>query len=112
MIEVPEVCQSNVLAEILEAVDFVSIGTNDLTQYTLGQDRLTSPLPVSDVRKPEVMGLIEQVIRSAAEHKKPVGICGEAASDPESAQLFIDYGVTSLSVSPALLPGLVEKLTS
>jgi phosphotransferase system enzyme I (PtsI) len=58
------------------------------------------------------MGLIEQVIRSAAEHKKPVGICGEAASDPESAQLYIDFGVTSLSVSPALLPGLVEKLTS
>ena len=112
MIEVPEVCEKNVLDEILEIVDFLSIGTNDLTQYTLGQDRLTSPLPVSDVRKPEVMGLIELVIASATEHKKPVGICGEAASDPESAQLFIDYGVTSLSVSPALLPGLVEKLTS
>jgi phosphotransferase system enzyme I (PtsI) len=112
MIEVPEVCQSNVLAEILEVVDFVSIGTNDLTQYTLGQDRLTSPLPVSDIRKPEVLDLIELVIRSATEHMKPVGICGEAASDPESAQLFIDYGVTSLSVSPALLPGLVERLTS
>jgi len=111
MIEVPEVCEKNVLEEILGLVDFVSIGTNDLTQYTLGQDRLSSPLPVSDVRKPEVMQLIERVVTLAKSHGKPVGICGEAASDPESAQLFIDLGVTSLSVSPALLPGLVEQLT-
>lgn len=111
MIEVPEVCEKDVLAEILECVDFVSIGTNDLTQYTLGKDRLSSPLPVSDARRPEVMGLIEQVISAATVKGKPVGICGEAASDPESAQLFIDLGVTSLSVSPALLPGLVEQLS-
>ena len=111
MIEVPEVCEKNVLEEILGLVDFVSIGTNDLTQYTLGQDRLSSPLPVSDVRKPEVMQLIERVVTLAKSHGKPVGICGEAASDPESAQLFIDLGVTSLSVSPALLPGLVEQLS-
>lgn len=111
MIEVPEICQSDVLAEILDVVDFVSIGTNDLTQYTLGQDRLSSPLPVSDVRRVEVLELIELVITTANRHGKTVGICGEAASDPESARLFIDYGVTSLSVSPALLPGLVEKLT-
>ena len=111
MIEVPEVCEKDVLAEILQCVDFVSIGTNDLTQYTLGKDRLSSPLAVSDVRRPEVLGLIEQVISSAREHGKPVGVCGEAASDPESAQLFIDLGVTSLSVSPALLPGLVEQLS-
>jgi phosphotransferase system enzyme I (PtsI) len=111
MIEVPEVCEKNVLEEILGLVDFVSIGTNDLTQYTLGQDRLSSPLPVSAVRKPEVMQLIERVVTLAKSHGKPVGICGEAASDPESAQLFIDLGATSLSVSPALLPGLVEQLT-
>jgi phosphotransferase system enzyme I (PtsI) len=111
MIEVPEVCEKNVLEEILGLVDFVSIGTNDLTQYTLGQDRLSSPLPVSDVRKPEVMQLIERVVTLAKSHGKPVGICGEAASDPESAQLFINLGVTSLSVSPALLPGLVEQLS-
>ena len=111
MIEVPEICEKDVLAEILECVDFVSIGTNDLTQYTLGKDRLSSPLPVSDARRPEVMGLIEQVISAATVKGKPVGICGEAASDPESAQLFIDLGITSLSVSPALLPGLVEQLS-
>ncbi|NBR65128.1 MAG: phosphoenolpyruvate--protein phosphotransferase [Actinobacteria bacterium] len=111
MIEVPEVCEMSVLEDIVSEVDFLSIGTNDLTQYTLDKDRLTSQLAVIDVRKPEVMKLIERVISSANSHGKPVGICGEAAGDPESAQKFIDFGVSSLSVSPALLPGLVEQLT-
>jgi phosphotransferase system enzyme I (PtsI) len=110
MIEVPEVCQEDVLAEILEAVDFVSIGTNDLTQYILNLDRVNSAIALSDVRKPEVLGLIERVISSSRAASKPVGICGEAAGDPESAKLFIEYGVTSLSLSPALLPGLVRAL--
>ena len=110
MIEVPEVCQQEVLDEILETVDFVSIGTNDLTQYTLNLDRVNSAIALSDVRKPEVLGLIERVVSSSREASKPVGICGEAAGDPESAKLFIEYGVTSLSLSPALLPSLVRAL--
>lgn len=110
MIEVPEVCQEEPLQEILDAVDFVSIGTNDLTQYTLNLDRIQSAIALSDVRKPEVLSLIERVIAKARSSKKPVGICGEAASDPISAKLFIDFGVTSLSLSPALLPGLVRAL--
>ncbi|MEI8231807.1 MAG: putative PEP-binding protein, partial [Actinomycetes bacterium] len=110
MIEVPEVCQEEALQEILDAVDFVSIGTNDLTQYTLKLDRIQSVIALSDVRKPEVLSLIEKVIAKARSSKKPVGICGEAASDPISAKLFIEYGATSLSLSPALLPGLVRAL--
>lgn len=110
MIEVPEVCQEDVLKEIISVVDFVSIGTNDLTQYTLGLDRVDSNISLSDVRRPEVLSLIERIIQVANTLGKPVGICGEAASDPISAKLFIDYGVTSLSLSPALLPGLVRSL--
>lgn len=110
MIEVPEVCQEDVLKEIISVVDFVSIGTNDLTQYTLGLDRVDSNISLSDVRRPEVLSLIERIISVANTLGKPVGICGEAASDPISAKLFIDYGVTSLSLSPALLPGLVRSL--
>lgn len=110
MIEVPEVCREDVLAEILSVVDFVSIGTNDLTQYTLGLDRANSAISLSDVRRPEVLTLIERVITVAKNLGKPVGICGEAASDPISAKLFIHYGVTSLSLSPALLPGLIRTL--
>lgn len=110
MIEVPEVCQEDTFAGILNTVDFVSIGTNDLTQYTLNLDRTNSAIALSDVRKPEVLGLIERVISASTAAHKPVGICGEAAGDPESAKLFIEYGVTSLSLSPALLPGLVRAL--
>lgn len=112
MIEVPEICEPNVLSEIVSLVDFLSIGTNDLTQYTLKQDRLNHPLSLSAVREPEVMDLIKRATSAAAQAGKPIGICGEAASDYESAKLFIEFGVSSLSSSPALIPGLAMKLSS
>jgi phosphotransferase system enzyme I (PtsI) len=112
MIEVPEVCENEVLAEIVGVVDFLSIGTNDLTQYTLNQDRLHSPLAVSAVRDLKVMELIERVTKASVEAGKPIGICGEAASDIESAKLFIEFGVSSLSASPALIPALARALSS
>jgi phosphotransferase system enzyme I (PtsI) len=111
MIEVPEVCEPEVLKKIVGVVDFLSIGTNDLTQYTLNHDRMDSPLPVSEVRSPEVLKLIERVSRECVSNGKPIGICGEAASDPVSAKLFIDFGVSSLSASPALLPSLAKELS-
>ncbi len=112
MIEVPEVCEPEVLAEIVSVVDFLSIGTNDLTQYTLKQDRLESALAVSAVREPQVLELIQRVTSSCVLAGVPIGICGEAASDYESAKLFIEYGVSSLSASPALIPGLARELSS
>jgi phosphotransferase system enzyme I (PtsI) len=112
MIEVPEVCVPQVLEEIVGVVDFLSIGTNDLTQYTLKQDRMDSPLPISAVRDPQVLELIQRVAQACVVANKPLGICGEAASDYESAKLFIEFGVTSLSASPALIPGLARKLSS
>lgn len=112
MIEVPEVCEPSVLKEIVSVVDFLSIGTNDLTQYTLNHDRMDSPLPISAVREPQVLELIQRVATACVQAGKPIGICGEAASDYESAKLFIEFGVTSLSASPALIPGLATELTS
>jgi phosphotransferase system enzyme I (PtsI) len=112
MIEVPEVCEGEVLAEIIGVVDFLSIGTNDLTQYTLNQDRLHSPLAVSAVRDSKVIELIERVTKASVEAGKPIGICGEAACDIESAKLFIEFGVSSLSASPALIPALARALSS
>jgi phosphotransferase system enzyme I (PtsI) len=112
MIEVPEVCEPSVLDQIVSVVDFLSIGTNDLTQYTLNQDRLSSALPVTSVREPEVLELIKRVSAACLAQDIPIGICGEAASDYESAKLFIEFGVTSLSASPALLPGLAKELSS
>jgi phosphotransferase system enzyme I (PtsI) len=58
------------------------------------------------------MKIIESVVAAAKLAAKPVGICGEAASDPVSARLFIGLGVDSLSASPALLPGLRAELAS
>jgi phosphotransferase system enzyme I (PtsI) len=112
MIEVPEVCEPEVLEHIVNVVDFLSIGTNDLTQYTLNQDRLGSHQALSMAREPEVLELIRRVAEFSKKAGKPVGICGEAASDYESAKLFIEYGVSSLSLSPALIPGLARELSS
>lgn len=112
MIEVPEICESDVLAEIVSVVDFLSIGTNDLTQYTLNKDRLHSALAVSEVRDPKVLELIQRVTKACVQAGIPIGICGEAACDIESAKLFIEFGVSSLSASPALIPGLARALSS
>ena len=106
MVEVPDLAEPTEIAKVLEHVDFLSIGTNDLTHYTLGLSRQSSAVTLADTRRPEVMKLIEQVVAAAKKAGKPVGICGEAASDAETAAMLIDLGVDSLSASPALLPGL------
>ncbi len=117
MIEVPEVTQSDVIDGILQVVDFISIGTNDLTHYALGKSRHTAgdgavsgTISLAETRKPEVMSLIERVVAAAKRANKPVGVCGEAAGDPESARAFIALGVDSLSASSALLPQLKAAL--
>jgi phosphoenolpyruvate-protein phosphotransferase (PTS system enzyme I) len=119
MIEVPEVAESGVIEGILAAVDFISIGTNDLTHYTLGKSRhaagegaVAGTITLAETRRPEVMSIIARVINAARAVGKPVGICGESASDPESAKLFIALGADSLSASAALLPQLKAALLS
>ncbi|MEY4741796.1 MAG: phosphoenolpyruvate--protein phosphotransferase [Actinomycetota bacterium] len=109
MIEVPEITEPAELNRLLELVDFVSIGTNDLTNYVLGVDRhqtAAGSVSISDVRDPRVMSLVERVVTAATAAGKPVSVCGEAAADPSSAKQFIAMGVDSLSASPALLPQL------
>jgi len=117
MIEVPEVTEPEVINGILREVDFISIGTNDLTHYALGKSRHTAgdgavsgTITLAEVRKPEVFDLIVRTIQAAKAAGKPVGICGESASDPESARLFVELGVDSLSASSALLPQLKAAL--
>jgi phosphoenolpyruvate-protein phosphotransferase (PTS system enzyme I) len=108
MVEVPEIVGE--LSEALEHIDFVSIGTNDLSQYTLGKNRHGVGSDISDARDPRVLELIEKVVLAAKQRRIPVGVCGEAAADPESAKLFVQLGVDSLSASPALIPALRETL--
>lgn len=103
MIEVPSAA---LLAEQLAAhADFLSIGTNDLTQYTLAMDRCSPALAARlDPLHPAVLRLIELTVRGARQHGRWVGVCGAMASDLAAVPVLLGLGVTELSVSPALVP--------
>lgn len=102
MVEVPS---SALLADrVLREADFASIGTNDLTQYTLAADRLLgSVASFQDPWHPAVLGLIRTTGRAGADLGKPVGICGEAAADPLLAVVLVGLGATTLSMAPTAL---------
>ncbi|MBF0816221.1 phosphoenolpyruvate--protein phosphotransferase [Microbacterium paludicola] len=102
MVEVPAVA---LLAErVLNHADFASIGTNDLTQYTMAADRLLgSVATLQDPWHPAVLKLIAAVGEAGRTHGKPVGICGEAAADPLLAVVLVGLGATTLSMAPAAL---------
>ncbi len=103
MIEVPSaVYQAGSLAR---RVDFLSIGTNDLTQYLLAVDRNNPRVAdLYDSLHPAVIRAILQVVESARVHGKPVSVCGEMAGDPAAAILLVGMGIESLSMSVASLP--------
>ena len=105
MIEVPAAA---LLADrILRHVDFVSIGTNDLSQYTLAADRMSSDLAhLTDPWQPALLALVGQVARAGREAGKPVGVCGEAAADPLLGCVMAGLGVTSLSAASTAAPAV------
>ncbi|KUI32798.1 phosphoenolpyruvate--protein phosphotransferase [Mycobacterium sp. IS-1496] len=109
MIEVPAAA---LLADrILEHVDFLSIGTNDLAQYTMAADRMSADLAaLTDPWQPAVLALVAMAVRAGAAAGKPVGVCGEAAADPTLACVLTGLGVTSLSAAAAAVPGVGAKL--
>lgn len=110
MVEVPSVA---VLAEqFMELVDFVSIGTNDLTQYTMAADRLSPDLAeYSDPWQPGALALIARTADAGRATGTPVGVCGEAAADPLLACVLVGMGVTSLSVTPSALKAVGAQLS-
>ncbi|WP_414040505.1 dihydroxyacetone kinase phosphoryl donor subunit DhaM [Acidithiobacillus sp. M4-SHS-6] len=84
--------------------DFVSIGSNDLTQYTLASDRSNALLdPLGNAAHPAVLELCRNLVRDS---QVPVSICGEAAGDPQIAPLLVDCGIRRLSMAPRRLPEL------
>jgi phosphotransferase system enzyme I (PtsI) len=109
MAEVPSLA---VLADqVLEVADFVSIGTNDLTQYTLAADRmLGSVAQFQDPWHPAVLRLVKLLGDAGAAAGKSVGVCGEAAADPQLAVVLVGLGVTSLSMTPAALADVRAEL--
>lgn len=102
MVETP--AAALLAAELFETVDFVSIGTNDLTQYTMAADRQLGELgDLNDPWQPAVLRLIHSVAEAGRAAGKPVGVCGEAAGDPLLAAVLLGSGVTSLSMTPRAL---------
>jgi phosphotransferase system enzyme I (PtsI) len=109
MVEVPS--SALLAAQVLESSDFVSIGTNDLTQYTLAADRLLGTVAsFQDPWHPAVLRLVAEVGRAGAAAGKSVGICGEAAADPALAVVLVGLGATSLSMTPAALADVRAEL--
>jgi phosphotransferase system enzyme I (PtsI) len=102
MIEIPAAALT--APALLAAVDFASIGTNDLAQYTFAADRLIGDLAAfQDPWQPALLRLVAMVGEAGAAAGKPVGVCGEAAGDPLLALVLVGLGVTSLSMAPAAL---------
>jgi phosphoenolpyruvate-protein phosphotransferase len=98
MVEVPSVAL--LAPRFARDVDFFSIGSNDLTQYTLAMDRGHPKLAAQvDALNPAVLRLIDLTVRAAHEHGKWVGVCGGMAGDPQAVPILIGLGVDELSVS-------------
>ncbi|MQP65461.1 phosphoenolpyruvate--protein phosphotransferase [Niveispirillum sp. SYP-B3756] len=113
MVETPAAA---VTADLLAAeADFLSIGTNDLTQYALAMDRGNAAVAGSiDGLHPSVLRLIAQTCQGAARHGKWTGVCGSLASDPLAVPILVGLGVAELSATPAIVPeikALVSALT-
>lgn len=109
MIEVPSAA---VLCEqILASSDFVSVGTNDLTQYTLAADRLLGTVAtMQDPWHPAVLRMLRLIGEAGERTGKPIGVCGEAAADPALAVVLVGLGVKSLSMTPAAFAGVRAAL--
>ncbi len=109
MVEVP----STVLMadEFAREVDFFSIGTNDLTQYTLAMDRLHPMLAKqADGLHPAVLRMVDQTVRAANAHGKWVGVCGGVAGDPLGAAILTGLGVAELSVAIPSIPAIKAEI--
>lgn len=105
MIEVPGAA---LLADrIMQHADFVSIGTNDLAQYTMAADRTRGfPPELLDPWQAAVLELVGVVGRAGEHNGRPVGVCGETAANPLLALVLVGLGVTSLSMAPVALPAV------
>ena len=109
MAEVPSLAV--VADQVAEVSDFVSIGTNDLTQYTLAADRmLGSVASYQDPWHPAVLRLVKMLGDAGAAAGKPVGVCGEAAADPKLAVVLVGLGCTTLSMTPTALADVRAEL--
>ncbi len=103
MIEIPSAVYQ--VRELARRVNFISVGTNDLTQYLLAVDRNNARVAdLYDSLHPAVLRALQQIVDGAKDEKTPIGVCGEMAGDPAAAILLLGMGVDNLSMSAANLP--------
>ena len=111
MVEVPAAALR--ASALLQVAGFLSIGTNDLSQYTLAVDRQSGDLPdLLDPWQPALLDLIAMCTRAGRDAGKSVSVCGEAAADPLLAPVLVGLGVTRLSMSARSLPAVREALST
>jgi phosphotransferase system enzyme I (PtsI) len=111
MVEIPSAAL--LAPKMLEVVDFLSIGTNDLTQYTMAADRMATDLAhLTDSWQPAVLQLIAITAEAGTQAGKPVGVCGEAAADPLLATALVGMGITSLSMALAAVRPVGAQLAA
>ncbi|GAB2917163.1 phosphoenolpyruvate--protein phosphotransferase [Nonomuraea fastidiosa] len=111
MIEIPSAALR--AADVLSQVDFVSIGTNDLSQYAFAADRrLGAVSDLHDPWQPALLDLVAMVAGAAGRADKPCGVCGEAAADAALACVLAGLGVSSLSMAPSALAGVRAGLAA
>jgi phosphotransferase system enzyme I (PtsI) len=109
MIEVPAAAIA--LPMFIRKLDFLSIGTNDLIQYTLAIDRADDRVAhLYDPLHPAVLNLIAGVIRTAQQHEKPVAVCGEMAGDVELTRMLLGFGLRNFSMHPAHLLSVKQRV--
>jgi phosphoenolpyruvate-protein kinase (PTS system EI component) len=111
MIEVPAAVE--MAADLAAEVDFLSVGTNDLIQYTLVADRedsrMTSP---RDAYHPAILRMLQRTVLAVHAAGKEVSVCGEMAARPDLAAFLVAIGVDALSVSPRVIPELKQALAA
>jgi phosphocarrier protein FPr len=109
MVEVPSAALT--AQAFAEEVDFFSIGTNDLTQYTLAAERGNERVAaIADPLHPAVLRLIQLVAEAGRTHGKWVAVCGELGGDALATPVLVGLGVTELSVAPPLVPGVKDAV--
>jgi phosphocarrier protein FPr len=109
MVEIPAVA---IMADVFaEEADFFSIGTNDLTQYTLAMDRGHPKLaPKVDALNPGLLRLIAQTVEGARKHNRFTGVCGGIAGDAQAVPILVGLGVDELSVSLPSIPTIKAQV--
>ncbi len=109
MIEVPAAALA--IGMFLKRLDFLSIGTNDLIQYTLAIDRTDDTVShLYDPLHPAVLHLVSHTIRSANKAGVPVAVCGEMAGDVQLTRLLLGFGLRQFSMHPAQLPSIKQQI--